>query len=132
MPRVILCLGSNYEPAASLAFARLRLQALCPGIRFATEVRTAPIGMRLRFEPFHNQVALFTADAIDADAFRLRLKQIERQAGRAADDKAREIVRLDIDLLAIDDHIIKPADWQRAYVRQGVEELQGVEDLKQK
>lgn len=128
MPRVILCLGSNYEPAASLAFARLRLQVLCPGIRFAAEVRTAPIGMNLRFEPFLNQVAMFTTDAIDADAFRLRLKQIERQTGRAADDKAREIVRLDIDLLAIDDHILKPADWQRAYVRQGVEEVLSLND----
>ena len=51
------------------------------------------------------------------------LKAIEREAGRVPEDKPREIVRLDIDLLSCDGRVLKPADMERGYVRQGLKEL---------
>ena len=47
----------------------------------------------------------------------------ETEAGRLPQDKPREIVRLDLDLLMCDGRVLKPADMERAYVRQGMEEL---------
>ena len=44
-------------------------------------------------------------------------------AGRKAEEKQREIVRLDIDLLACDGQVCRPDDWARDYVRRGLSEL---------
>ena len=51
------------------------------------------------------------------------LQGIEREAGRKAEEKQREIVRLDIDLLACDGQVCRPEDWARDYVRRGLSEL---------
>ena len=42
---------------------------------------------------------------------------------RTADDKARGIVKIDIDLLCYDGEVLKPQDWLRVDVREGVAEL---------
>jgi 2-amino-4-hydroxy-6-hydroxymethyldihydropteridine diphosphokinase len=39
------------------------------------------------------------------------------------EDKKKEKVCLDIDLLVFDDRILRPEDLQREYVRKGLEEL---------
>ena len=56
-----------------------------------------------------------------------RLKAIEREAGRLPGEKEREIVRLDIDLLACDGLVYKAEDWKRDYVERGVKELEEME-----
>jgi 2-amino-4-hydroxy-6-hydroxymethyldihydropteridine diphosphokinase len=65
--------------------------------------------------------------AVDTDLSREELremfKQIERSAGRTADDKSHEIVRLDIDLLTYGDELLKPADMERDYVARGADYL---------
>lgn len=50
-------------------------------------------------------------------------EKIERDHGRTADDKARGIVKIDIDLLCYDGEVLKPQDWLRVDVREGVAEL---------
>ena len=108
-----VCIGSNEEREANLALARRRLAESFPGIRFSHEEETQPLALR-RTAPFSNQLARFVCS---------RLKSIEREAGRLPGEKEREIVRLDIDLLACDELIYKTEDWKRDYVQRGVKEL---------
>lgn len=116
-----LCIGSNEHRHANLAFARRRLAEAFPGIRFSREVDTEPLRLARR-AIFANQVARFESDREPCEVCS-RLKSIEREAGRLPGEKEREIVRLDIDLLACDKLVYKPDDWGRTYVKQGIEEL---------
>lgn len=117
----VVALGSNVDGAIHLSWARERLTALFPDIRFSEEVETIPVnwdypGM------FSNQIACFTTHESPLQVLAL-FKEIEREAGRTPADKAKGIVRLDIDLLIGDDKVYKPADLQRDYVRKGLAEL---------
>ncbi|MCL1616273.1 2-amino-4-hydroxy-6-hydroxymethyldihydropteridine diphosphokinase [Bacteroides sp. ET71] len=116
-----VCIGSNEHPQANLAFARRRLSECFPGIRFSKEEETEPLFFRRRVL-FSNQLARFSSELTRQEVC-LCLKGIEREAGRKAEEKQREIVRLDIDLLACDGQVCRPDDWARDYVRRGLSEL---------
>ena len=75
-----ICIGSNEHRKDNLALARKRLSELFPDIRFSAEADTKPLFFR-RQALFTNQVARFISD-YDADEVILRLKNIEREAGR--------------------------------------------------
>lgn len=116
-----LALGSNHRRTENLALARRRLAELFPGIRFSAERETEPLFFRSTAK-FSNQVASFSSPLPPAEV-KLRLKAIEREAGRLPGEKEREIVRLDIDLLACGGTVFKPLDLEREYVVRGMEEL---------
>lgn len=118
----IICLGSNYNRRENLPLARRRLEALFPSIRFAAEQDTTPLYFK---NPalFANQVALFETGQ-SREVIRGVLKEIERLAGRLPGDKLQEKVCLDIDLLCYGDEVLKPLDLKRAYVQEGLKELQ--------
>ena len=120
-----VCIGSNEEREANLALARRRLAESFPGIRFSHEEETQPLALR-RTAPFSNQLARFVSDWEQCEVCS-RLKSIEREAGRLPGEKEREIVRLDIDLLACDGLVYKAEDWKRDYVERGVKELEEIE-----
>lgn len=117
----LVSIGSNEGRRQNMLLARRRLSELFAGIRFSCEEETAPLYLH-RPCRFSNQVACFHSD-LCADEVRACLKAIEREAGRVPEDKPREIVRLDIDLLSCDGRVLKPADMERGYVRQGLKEL---------
>lgn len=117
-----ICIGSNEHRRDNLALARKRLAELFPDIRFSAEADTKPLLLR-RQALFANQVARFMSD-YDAGEVMFRLKDIEREAGRTPEEKKREIVRLDIDLLSCDGKVYKPEDLKRDYVVRGLEELE--------
>ncbi len=116
-------MGSNVpEAAAILEAARQGLAALCDDeVRFSSPVATEPIDFPWPAR-FINQVARLTT-AMKPKALKASLKRLEREAGRQRGDKQRGVVRLDLDLLAVDGEILRPADWQRSYIQQGVAEL---------
>lgn len=117
----LISIGSNEDRVTNMALARRRLAQLFADIRFSAERETEPLCLS-RPCRFSNQVACFHSH-LCADEVRLCLKAIEREAGRVPQDKSLEIVRLDLDLLTCDGRVLKPADMERGYVRQGVEEL---------
>lgn len=99
-----------------MTLARRELAELFPSICFAPEQETEPLSFR---NPalFSNQVAIFST-SMDETRIYEALKNIERLSGRLPEDKELEKVCLDIDLLAYDDRILKPEDWQRNYIQQ--------------
>ena len=117
----LLCIGSNDDRIARMTSAREALKANFPHIRFGTEMETEAIGCGF-LSPFSNQVAWFQTSH-SAEEVRTILKQIERDHGRLPEDKAQGIVKLDIDLLMVDDCVLKPADMEKDYVIAGMKEL---------
>ena len=118
----LLCLGSNLDGATRLSAARHALLSHFPDIRFSQEMVTEAIGTGF-LSPFHNQVARFTTP-LSAEEVRVILKQIERDNGRLPEDKANGIVKLDIDLLVVDEVVLKAKDLEREFVIRGMEELE--------
>ena len=117
----LLCLGSNLDGATRLSAARHALLSHFPDIRFSQEMVTEAICTGF-LSPFHNQVARFTTP-LSAEEVRVILKQIERDNGRLPEDKANGIVKLDIDLLVVDEVVLKAKDLEREFVIRGMEEL---------
>jgi 2-amino-4-hydroxy-6-hydroxymethyldihydropteridine diphosphokinase len=117
----VICIGSNCDREANLGFARQRLAERFPNICFASELETLPLELHSA-DLFSNQVALFHSEAGERQVIDT-LKAIERAAGRCQADTATDKIRLDIDLLRYDDRVLKPDDWHRPYVEEGVKEL---------
>ncbi len=117
----IISIGSNERRQENLMLARKRLSELFPDISFSAEEETQPLFLR-RTALFSNQVARFVSAAQPVEIL-VRLKAIEREAGRKSEDKKQEIIRLDIDLLSCDDTVYKPEDLKRDYVVRGLEQL---------
>ena len=117
----LLCLGSNLDGDFRLSEARSVLRSHFPDIRFSQELVTEAIGSGF-LSPFHNQVARLETTQ-DAASIRTILKGIERAQGRLPEDKAQGIVKMDIDLLMVDDQVLKPKDLEREFVKRGMKEL---------
>lgn len=114
----LLCLGSNFDRHASMAHARQALEHHFPDIRFGKEMETEAIGSGF-LSPFSNQLARLTT-LLDTESIRHILKGIEQAQGRLPEDKAQGIVKLDIDLLLVDDCVLKPKDMEREFVKRGI------------
>ena len=116
-----ISIGSNEQRRENMELARRRLTELFPGIRFSEEEETAPLFFH-RPTLFSNQVARFVSDN-PAEEITVCLKTIEREAGRKPEEKEREIVRLDIDLLSCDETVYKPKELKRGYILRGLKQL---------
>ena len=117
----ILCLGSNFYRIAHMAYAQRELKKHFPTIRFSEEMETEAIGSRF-LSPFSNQVASFET-TLSSEEVRAILKQIERDLGRLPEEKPQGVIRIDIDLLMYDDCVLKPADLERDFVKEGLKSL---------
>lgn len=116
-----ISIGSNERRMENMALARQRLTALFPDIRFSKEEETKPLFFHSP-NLFSNQVARFVSGKRVEEVL-ARLKAIEREAGRLPEEKKREIVRLDIDLLSCDETVYKPEDLKRDYIVRGLKQL---------
>ena len=108
----------NAHGGTAFGCAVRSVHVVSPALCSAAWCQTAPVGFDSP-RMFYNQVACFTTP-LTASQVRECLKKIERDHGRTADDKARGIVKIDIDLLCYDGEVLKPQDWLRVDVREGV------------
>lgn len=111
-----ICIGSNTNPVENMELARRELHRHFPGISFGEEMTTEPFACQTNPARFRNQTGWFRS-AQDKETVKGICKQIERQAGRTVEDKTREIVKLDIDLIRCDAEILKPEDLERPYLK---------------
>ncbi|MCD7925073.1 2-amino-4-hydroxy-6-hydroxymethyldihydropteridine diphosphokinase [Phocaeicola sp.] len=114
----LLCMGSNTDRSARLSEAREALSSAFPDIHFGELMETEAIGSGMR-SPFSNQLAKFTT-TLTPDSVHELFKKLEQRSGRTPEDKAAGIVKLDIDLLVVDDKVLKPEDMEREYIRRGL------------
>lgn len=121
--KIYIGIGSNLERGdLALIWAQRKLAIAFRGTqRFSTPQQTQPIDFpSANF--FTNQVALIET-SLPPIIIRPLLKSIERQYGRKPEDKEKGIVKLDLDLLCLDDEVLKSEDWERPYIKEAIKEL---------
>ena len=119
--RILIALGSNHEQEKNVAFAMERLRSFFPGISFSRMLWTEPIG--IASDRFVNALALADTDREQEEVERI-LKQIEKECGRTREEKMKNIIRLDLDLLQLGFVRLREQDWERGYVRLLLQEMQ--------
>lgn len=118
----ILGMGSNHQAEQNLCHARRELTARYPDIRISSIYHTTPIGFTRNKDFFLNQMAIIRTHEPMAEVSRF-LKQLEKECGRAPEDKPKEIIKLDLDILQVNQDPIKATELQRHYYQQALQEL---------
>lgn len=121
--QVVLSLGSNRDKENNIELADRLLREYFVSIHFSEAVYTEPVGM-LHSSLFLNQVAMAYSPE-GPDEIIKTLKQIERKIGRLPEDKAKELIPIDIDLLQWNNEVLKPIDMQRPYIQSALLRLSG-------
>lgn len=116
-----LGIGSNVNKEQNIERAGKLLRARFVSIQFSSPMLTTPIDC-LSDEPFLNQVALIHCDQTPEQITAI-LKLIEQEIGRRPEDKLRGQIPIDIDLICWNEQILKPKDWDRTYIKEGIEQL---------
>lgn len=91
------------------------LQDSFPSIVFGEIEETKPFGMPENIPNFLNQLAFFISP-LPHTSVETQLKQIEKTMGRTASDKHKGEIPIDLDLLKINDQIVRPSEWKRPYL----------------
>lgn len=115
MNEVTLCIGSNVKTDENMLFCRQLLQEISNEIFYSKTIETKPYGEAFYINNFLNQLAFFRTELSESD-LNIKLKEIELLMGRNASHKKLGIVVIDIDLIKLNDDILKPDDWSRNYV----------------
>lgn len=114
MNTFIISMGSNENRTENMSRCRCLLSKYYPDVMFSEMINTEPFGDNYQSD-FFNQLALINSDDDDL-AITERLKMIESEIGRHADEKSRGIIKIDVDLLVVNGNIIKVEDFERPYI----------------
>ena len=114
MKTYLVSLGSNENRTENMVRCRQLLELCFQSIDYSDMLETEPVGEGFN-GLFYNQLAIVCSD-LDLPQVKYRLKEIEKQLGRTSTDKSRGIVIVDLDVLAVDQKIIKSGDFARAYI----------------
>lgn len=114
MNTFIISMGSNENRTENMSRCRYLLSKYYPDVMFSEMINTEPFGDNYQSD-FFNQLALINSDDDDL-AITERLKMIESEIGRHADEKSRGIIKIDVDLLVVNGNIIKVEDFERPYI----------------
>lgn len=121
MTEYILGIGSNEQPQELIRWAMKMLSARFPDVWFSSVRRTEPVGFINNSNCFLNCLAVVHTE-LDTAQLKAFLKQMEREAGRTPEDKKKEIVRLDLDVLVAGREVLKAEELQRPYYRDLLQE----------
>ncbi|MBD8348130.1 2-amino-4-hydroxy-6-hydroxymethyldihydropteridine diphosphokinase [Dysgonomonas sp. HGC4] len=114
MNTFIISMGSNENRTENMSRCRYLLSKYYPDVMFSEMINTEPFGDNYQSD-FFNQLALINSDDDDL-AITERLKMIESEIGRHAEEKSRGIIKIDVDLLVVNGNIIKVEDFERPYI----------------
>ena len=117
---LVLALGANVDAKENMEQARHLLKELVQDLRCSTSVWTQPIGIVSK--PFLNCVATGTCH-IEYSQLRDCIKAIERECGNSTARRKRGEIAMDIDVLFYDGKRYHTNDWNRDYIKRGIEEL---------
>lgn len=114
MNKLLISLGSNENSDANMSLCRSLLSDMFDYICFSETSVTSPYGENYN-NNFLNQLAYAITEERQSDISQT-LKDIERKIGRQPDDKAKGIVKIDVDLIKWNDYIMKADEWDRDYI----------------
>lgn len=121
MNTFLLSIGSNENKTVNIDRCRQIISLLYPYTIFSESIESEPVGNGYEHD-FVNQLALIESDDDEQSVADL-LKEIEHEMGRLPQDKLAGIVVIDIDLLAVNNKIIKPEDFDRPYIKKLIEKF---------
>lgn len=111
---IMIALGSNFEQEKNVAYAMEELRSVFPDMVFSKLLWTEPIG--IVSDRFVNALGK-ASTSMSQQQVACMLKDIERKCGRCKEDKARNVVKLDLDLMQYGDERLKEEDWNRDYIQ---------------
>lgn len=114
MKTYLVSLGSNENRYENMSECKQQLCTYFQYIVYSDMLETEPVGRDFT-KMFYNQLAIMHSDQ-DLSAIKQKLKDIEKRLGRKPTDKPKGIVIMDVDVLAVNDRIIKPEDFTRPYI----------------
>lgn len=110
----VLCLGSNAaDGEAKIETAMRMLEAKGCRVVVSSPVYPSSHG-------YLNQVAAIDPYIYDVSVLTALTKWIERRLGRRPEMKSAGQVPIDIDIVILDGHTIRPADFSSPYFQQGL------------
>lgn len=115
MFKILVSLGSNIYSKQNIDRARRMLTHYFPDVVFTQSIITTTNDEKHLF-PFRNVLGVFHSD-LPAEEIVQKLKSIEFAMGRQPRDKEAGRIIIDIDLLQYGDDILRPDDYERAYVQ---------------
>lgn len=118
---MIVALGSNSSAEKNMAKGLELLAQLLVHLRHTSIIQTPPVS--LNAAPFLNCLAIGETDK-SAERLNIALKYIERHCGDRKDLRKKGHIIMDIDLLEYDGTRHHENDWNRAYIKQLMTELQ--------
>lgn len=115
MNTYLISIGSNIDRDNNIDACHQLLSDTYPDIFFSETIDTMPFGLN-NVPNFLNQlVVVYTDDSVDD--ILMALKDIEKQLGRLPNDKLRGHIKIDADLLAVNNRIVKEEDFTRPYLK---------------
>lgn len=114
MKTYLVSLGSNENRAENMMICRQLLGLYFQDINYSDMLETEPVGEGFR-GVFYNQLAIVCSNCGLAE-IKQTLKVIEKEQGRTSTDKSKGIVIIDLDVLAVNEKIVKSADFARPYI----------------
>lgn len=123
---VLLAIGSNFQQELNMQKAVELLLKAVSEIVFSRWVWTEPIG--IESPPFLNCLA-YGQCSDDLLMVTNTFKTIEVLLGSTKEARLRGEVAIDIDLLQWDSQKMRPADWERPYVKMLWKELKNVGNI---
>ena len=121
----IISLASNCCQEENLAEAQCRLSQILSSVSYTEAIWTEPLSSKSNLSslsslhsPLYLNQLVYAQTSLTVDALQAALKQLECEMGRTPDDRAKGIVRIDLDLLQYDSNRYHLRDWNRPYVQQ--------------
>ena len=135
----IISLASNCCQVENLAEARCRLSEILFSASYTEAIWTEPfhssntslLGKILHsplssllsplsslHSPLYLNQLVYAQTLLTVDELQTQLKHLECEMGRTADDRAKGVVRIDLDLLQYDSDRYHLRDWNRPYIQQ--------------
>lgn len=120
--KVVICIGSNFDANINIEKAKAVLERELGSIAFANQTESKAINWSKQCV-FTNQVGYLETDK-EFDYIKQLTKQIERDLGRNAEQRALGNMPMDIDIIIWNDAILKPDDLNQTYIRSAIRSLE--------
>lgn len=115
MNTYLISIGSNIDRDNNMDSCYRLLLDTYPNISFTDRIETAPFGLS-NVPCFLNQLVVINTED-GKDKVVTCLKSIEDILGRVPEDKESGFIKIDVDLLAINNFIVRKEDFVRPYLQ---------------
>ncbi len=119
---VLIALGSNSDAENNLALALNSMKRFIDMDKKSTAIWTEPVG--IVSPPFFNML-VEGHTCLRLEQLKHKLKELETETHRKEiQEKNKQLISLDLDILLFDNEKLHPQDWQRDYVQILLKEIQ--------